>query len=221
MPRLLSPAAGEHMELPAYYADFLENYSRTHEFWKLERGQVYAEPGNESWEAFDRGDWEESLRLLEMSREGLASYFREAKGRGTVGRRIRIAALPPSAYLQWELHVLRVRDELGEPIHVLLDTEVAALEDQEPLPDIYTMDSDIMYQAVYDASGVLQHAVKYTDRDLVHSCHRLIADLYGQGEPIGEFFHREISPLPPPRPGTHAIPHDYLERTGRPRPPRT
>lgn len=62
MPRPLGSAVGERLELSAYYTDFLKRYERASEFWKLEVGQVFAEPGNESWKAFDRGEWEESLR---------------------------------------------------------------------------------------------------------------------------------------------------------------
>jgi hypothetical protein len=41
------------MELAAYYADFQLHYNQAREFWKLERGQVFAEPGDTSWVAFD------------------------------------------------------------------------------------------------------------------------------------------------------------------------
>jgi hypothetical protein len=65
MSRPLDGAVGQRMDLPAYYADFKKNFSRTRKFWKLERGQTFAEPGDPSWEAFDRGDWEEAMQLLE------------------------------------------------------------------------------------------------------------------------------------------------------------
>jgi hypothetical protein len=221
MSSVLAGAIGARMELSAYYADFLENFAHTREFWKLERGQVFAEPGNESWEAFDCGDWQESMRILEKSREHLGSYFRENAARGTQTRRIRIVSLPPTPYLQWELHVLRLRDELGEPMRILLDLDVVDLEDQGPLPEIYTMDTEVMYQAVYDGHGVLEHAVRYTDKTLVSRCRDFIAGLYGRGEPIGEFFQREIAHLPQARPEWPAIPHDYLERARRPRPIRS
>ena len=74
MPRPLDGAIGERMDLPAYYADFQENYARTRNFWKLERGQVFAEPGDASWEAFDRGDWDEAMNLLEKRRPDLVDY---------------------------------------------------------------------------------------------------------------------------------------------------
>jgi len=221
MPSLLARAAGERMEISAYYADFQENYARAGEFWKLERGQVYAEPGDVSWEAFRRGEWDESMRLIEERRADLIDYFRVTAARGTVSRRIRIVSLPPSGYLQWELNVLKVRDEAGGPIRVLLDADIADLEGQGQLPDIYTMDTEVMYQAVYDENGVLEHALRYTDKLVVARCRDFIAGLYARGEPIGTFFEREIAPLPAPRSAESAIPHDYLELVGRPRPIRS
>jgi hypothetical protein len=220
MPRPLGDALGERMELPEYYADFRDNYVRSREFWKLERGQLYAEPGNASWVAFDGGDWEESMRLLEQRREDLMQYHQEIAAAGTTNRRIRIVSLPVTPYLHWELYLLKVRDETGELIRVLQAPAVAELEEQGPLPDIYTMDRNVMYQAVYDEHGVLEHALRYTDGATVSRCRDFIADLYARGEPISDFFKREIAPLPPP-PGGHVLPRDYLERTGRPYPIRS
>jgi hypothetical protein len=221
MPRPLGDAAGERLALPAYYADFEQNFAHAREFWKLERGQVFAEPGNASWEAFASGDWEESLRRIEDLREDLRKYHQETAAAGTSTHRIRIVSLPPTAYIQWELYVLRLRDETGGPIRILQAADVADLEDEGPLPDIYTMDRDIMYQAVYDEHGVLEHALKYTDQELVSRCRDFIARLYARGEPISSFFEREIAHLPPPRPTQPAIPADYLEQTGRPGPIRS
>ena len=221
MPRPLGDAVGERMELAAYYADFQRNYSKAAEFWKLERGQVYAEPGDASWIAFNTGDWDESLRLSEDRREDLDQRYQANARAGRISRRIRIVSLPVTPYLQWELHLLRIRDETGGPIRILLDAAVADLEDQGPLPDIYTMDHEVMYQAVYDDHGVLEYALRYTDKDLVGRCRDFIADLYARGEPISDFFQREIAHLPPPRPAELVVPNDYLERTGRPHPIRS
>lgn len=214
MPRPLGGAVGERMELDPYYEDFEQDYFRAREFWKLERGQDYAEPGEVHWQAFNRGDWAESMRLLEARREGLARFHQEDATRGMTVRRVRIVALPVTPYIQWELHSLKIRDEIGTPIRILLDTEVADLEDQGPLPDIYTMDRRVMYQAIYNEDGVLKHALKYTDGELVSRCRDFIADLYDRGEPIGSFFEREIAHLPPPQRTGPALPADYLERTG-------
>jgi hypothetical protein len=221
MPRPLGDAVGERLELSEYYADFQRNFRRTREFWKLERGQVFAEPGDASWEAFDAGDWDEAMRLLEERREDLKRYHKENAAAGTQTRRIRIVSLPVTPYLQWELHLLKVRDEAGGPIRILSASAIADLEDQGPLPDIYTMDDTVMYQAVYDDRGVLAYALRYTSRPLIARCRGFIAGLYRRGEPIASFFAREIAHLPPPHPLAPAIPQDYLVRTGRPRPIRS
>jgi len=221
MSRLLGDAVGERLELPEYYADFAQGFAGAREFWKLERGQTFAEPGNPSWEAFGRGDWVKSMALIDNLREDLKEYHRETEAAGTSTYRIRVVSFPLTSYMQWELHVLRMRDETGGPIRILLDSEVADVEDQGPLPDIYTMDRDVMYQAVYDEHGVLGHALRYTDRALVGRCRDFIAELYARGEPISDFFAREVASLPPPRPGKPILPSAYLKRTGRPQPIRS
>ena len=134
MPSPLGDAVGERLELREYYADFRQNFSRTREFWMLESGQDFAEPGNASWEAFNRGEWAASLRLVEDLRTDLKEYFRELQAAGTSTYRIRIVSLPLTPYLQWEFHVLRLRDEAGEPMRILLDSDVAAAEDQGRCP---------------------------------------------------------------------------------------
>jgi hypothetical protein len=221
MPRPLDGVVGERMELPAYYADFEANFSHARKFWKLERGQAFAEPGDASWEAFDRGDWDEAMRLLECRRADLVNYHEETAAAGTSTYRIRIVSLPLTPYLQWELNLLRIRDETGGPIRILLDSQVADLEDEGPLPEIYTMDSTVMYEAVYDDHGVLECALRYTDTALVGRCRDFISGLYRRGEPIGDFFRGEVAHLPPARPAKPAIPQDYLTQTGRPGPIRS
>jgi hypothetical protein len=221
MSRPLDDAVGERLELPEYYADFQRNFRRAREFWKLERGQVFAEPGDASWEAFDAGDWNEAMRLVEARREDLKRYHEENAAAGIKTRRIRIVSLPVTPYLQWELYLLKVRDESGGPIRILPTSAIADLEDQGPLPDIYTLDGTVMYQAIYDERGVLENALRYTGQAQVRRCRDFIAGLYDRGEPIRSFFEREIAQLPPPGPVASVIPRDYLARTGRPLPIRS
>lgn len=221
MAKPLGGAGGRLMTVEDYYADFQRNFAATREFWKLERGQQFAEPGNTSWEAFDRGDWDESMRLLEKYRDDLVEYFQKVAAAGTRTRRIRIVRLPLTPYLQWELNVLKVRDEIGNPIRVLPVDGVRDLEDQGPLPEIYTMDDKVMYQAIYDEKGVLEAARRFGDPTLVRRCREFIMELYQQGEPIGEFFRREVAHLPPARPTCPPIPPNYLQEKGRPGPIRS
>jgi hypothetical protein len=217
----LSGASGTLMKLPEYYADFEKNFWQASDFWKLERGQVFAEPGDASWEAFYRGNWPDAMFLLDDRRADLKKYHDETSGCGPSTRRVRIVSLPLTPYLQWELELLKIRDETGGPVRILDAAKVAELEQDGPLPEIYTMDTSAMYEAIYDDFGVLQNARKFTDESLVRGCRDLIAGLYDLAEPISSFFEREVAKLPPPAMGDPVIGLDYLQETGRPGPIRS
>jgi hypothetical protein len=198
---LLDGAVGERMELDAYYSDFEKNFWATTEpgFWKLERQQFFKEPGNESWVAFAKGDWQESLQILEAGRQDMVDYYRKAVERGFITHRVRVVELPIIPYLQWELHVLRMRDALGGTVRVVGPDQVAEFEHNAPLPEIYTLGTTLMYQAIYDDDGVLESARRFVDRDLVMRCQRFIQGLYEVGQPLQPFFASHVAVLPPPR----------------------
>ncbi|MGP3967401.1 DUF6879 family protein [Streptomyces sp. 6N223] len=200
MSSLLDGATSELMPLDAYYADFEAHFWHSADlgFWKLERQQTFKEPGYDSWVAFARGDWEESLRLLEAGRSDMAGYHRKAERHGFTPRRIRVVQEPLSAYMQWELQALRIRDECGGPVRVIDVDKVADFEADGPLPEIYTLGSRVMYEAVYDERGVLEAARKYIDRDLIRRCQKFIEDLYHAGEPLADWFAEHVAHLPPP-----------------------
>lgn len=220
MPESLDNAAGERMDLDDYYADFERHFWHVKEFWKLERGQTFAEPGDESWQAFNSGDWGLSMRRLAERRSDLLDYHRQASQAGVATWRIRVVEKPFSAYLQWELNLLKIRDETGGPIRILDVAEVAEFEEEGPLPEIYTLDDQVMYQAIYDDQGVLAYALKYNDPDLIRRSRQFIRRLYDRGELISSYFAREIAGLPPARPES-PLPSGYLIETGRPRPIRS
>ncbi len=202
MPDLLAGAVGDTMALPDYYVDFERHFWAIDAtgFWKLERQQFFQEPGYDSWEAFARGDWAESLRLLEAGRADMAAYHRRIADHGFTACRVRVVEEPITAYLQWELHALRIRDECGGPVRVVGPEQVKPLEDSGPLPEIYTLGSAVMYQAVYDEHGILAAARRFTDPDLISRCRQVITDLYHQGEPLADVFTRSVAGLPAPGP---------------------
>jgi hypothetical protein len=213
--------AGERMAVADYYADFERSFWQAGSFWKLERGQTFAEPGNASWEAFDAGDWEKSLHLLEADRPGLLEYHERVAALGFTPRRVRIIEHPIVPYLQWELHALAIRDECGGPVRVLPAAEVAGLEADGPLPEVHTVGDDLMYIPVYDRNGVIEAAYRFADRAAVGRCRALITGLFERAEPMADFFRREVAVLPPPPIGQRALPARYLELSGRPKPIRS
>lgn len=190
---------GVLLDLDAYRAEFGEHFTRAREFWKLERGQHFAESGSASWEAFARGDWQESLRLTRARRSEFAGYQQRALARGMTSRRVRVVALPPSTYVQWEMGVLLLRDEYGHRTRVVLDTEITEIEGLGQVPEIVTLDDTVLYQVVYDADGAAHHAVRWSDPELVAQRREVLIGLYELcAEPVAAFYAREIAPLLPP-----------------------
>ncbi|SFY53274.1 DUF6879 family protein [Streptomyces sp. F-1] len=198
---LLGASHGEKLELDAYREDF-----RRRDFavdgwdsWKLERRQHFREPGDPSWEAFARGDWPEALRLIEAQRAGLLDLSRLAARHRCRPLRVRVVEPPLTPYLQWELHLLRVRAECGELIRVIGPEHVAAYEDTGPVPELITLNDDTVYEIRYDTEGVLEGAVRYVDTATRNRVAARIENLYALGEDIGTFFGRDVAHLAPPR----------------------
>lgn len=197
---LLVGATGERMALPRYLADFEREFWAIEQgdFWKLERQQTFREPENASWQAFVRGSWHEAMRLQQASRADLESYYRRISAAGFVTRRVRVIEKPITPYLQWELHILRLRHEYGGRCRVIGPEHVRDLESHESLPEIYTLGRNVMYQAVYDDDGVLVAGIRFDDRALVQRCRDVIRGLYELGEDLSDFFDREVAVLGPP-----------------------
>lgn len=197
---LLDGSDGERMELAAYYADYEEHFWKIDSlgFWKLERQQFFQEPGHDTWDAFAEGDWEESLRRLEAGRPGLEAYFRQVAEHGFAVRRVRVVEEPLTAYMQWELHALRLRERCGAGVRVVGPEQVAPLEASGQLPEIYTLGTDVMYEAIYDERGILEAARRWTDRELILRIQQILAELYEAGEPLADYFDRKVASLPPP-----------------------
>jgi hypothetical protein len=198
---LLGGAVGEHMDLDAYLADFEKQFWETTApgFWKLERQQYFKEPSHESWQAFARGDWPQALHIIEAGRPAMHDYYRKVEACGFATRRVRVVEEPIIPYLQWEMQILRMRDEYGGTVRIINGGQVADFERTAPLPEIYTLGTTVMYQAVYDDEGVLESARRYVDRDLVVRCQRFIQDLFEIGQPMQPYFAEHVAVLPPPR----------------------
>jgi hypothetical protein len=168
------------------------------ESWKLERRQHFREPGFASWEAFARGDWDTALRLIEDEREYLTEFSAKAGQLGIVLYRVRVVEVPINPYLQWELHLLKLRAECGELIRVLTGDQVSAYEADGPLPEMVSLGSSALYHVLYDDAGELTGAVRVTDPSAVATAAELARHLYTQGDDLATFFERVVAPLTPP-----------------------
>ncbi|MCZ7422968.1 hypothetical protein O7605_26035 [Verrucosispora sp. WMMA2121] len=201
MHELLDGDPGELLTLDDYWADFEKRFWKTGPpgFWKLERQQTFKEPNEEGWQAFAAGRWDESLRILDARRPEFEGYYRRIADSGFATRRVRVVREPLTPYLQWELHVLRLRHEYGGLTRVVGPDRVADVEAEDPLPEIYTLGTDVMYEAVYDADGVLEAARRWRNPRVVTRCQEFMESLYHDGEPLDEYFARAVAPLEPPR----------------------
>ncbi|AQA12304.1 DUF6879 family protein [Streptomyces malaysiensis] len=193
-------ARGDSLPLDAYRHDFRERQWTIdgQDSWKLERRQRFREPGFASWEAFARGDWDEALRLIEEERDYLREFSQQVESHRITLFRVRVVEEPIAQYLQWELHLLRLRAECGEKIRVVGPEQIADLERFEPLPELLTLGDHTTYRIRYTDEGILDGAVRFMDDATTARCRELTRDLYDAGEDLAPYFARAVAPLPPP-----------------------
>ncbi|WP_329453627.1 hypothetical protein OG894_44710 (plasmid) [Streptomyces sp. NBC_01724] len=164
---------------------------------KLERGQHFKERGFSSWEAFAAGRWDEALSLIEERREAYVRQAEEAERLGVLQRRLRVVEFPVTPYVQWELHVLRLRVETGDRIRLLDARTITHIEKQCHIPEVVILGDVAMFEVQYD-DGIAAGANHYTAPELIAETSAGFDELYAQGEEYASFFDREISLLPPP-----------------------
>lgn len=201
MRELLDGASGQRLVGDAYLEQFNQDFWEIEEpgFWKLERRQTFRQPRSESWVAFDKGDWEKALRLLEERRPSLEKNYRKIADHHFDTWWVRVAEKPITSYLQWEFHSYQLRAQLGANMRVVGADQVGQFEQDGPLPEIITLGTDVMYELVYDESGLQEGGTRFTDRELIAHWQRFIRDLYAAGEDVRDYFHREVANLEPPR----------------------
>ncbi|MFD9441836.1 DUF6879 family protein [Streptomyces sp. NPDC060006] len=189
----LAGAPGERLLGDAYWSDFEERFWRTGElgFWKLERLQEFQEPTDDSWVAFSKGNWPDALALLAGRRKALTQHYAKLRAHGFETWRIRVVEQPLTEYMQWELRLLLMRDELGGHTRVIDAGRLRSYEGDGVLPELITLGEDVVYRLLYDDNGLQQGGVRYTDRDLVVRCQEFVQRLYSEGEDIRKYLARE------------------------------
>ncbi|MGK5532805.1 DUF6879 family protein [Streptomyces sp. URMC 129] len=196
----LDPAQGEILDQAAYKRDFRERDAevRGHDSWKFERRQHFEEQASPSRDALRRGDWQGALRLMEERRDAHAEAVRRERMRATTFHRVRVVEEPPTPYLQWELHSLRVQAQSGKPIRVVHADKVSALEGAGLLPEVVVLGGKTLYSIAYTAEGVPDGAVRFTDPGLIKGWEHFVRALYAEGEDVVRYVDRCIAHLPPP-----------------------
>ncbi|MFI6883892.1 DUF6879 family protein [Streptosporangium canum] len=187
------------LNVDAYLADFWPYFHQIGQlngaFWKLECRQSFREPGNPSWEALAREDWDEALRIIAETTDEIRAPVLEASR--VPMHRLRVVQRPYTPYLQWELQFIRVRAEAGERIRVLDAGALGDGRDLCRLPELVILDSSVMYEVLYDDSGTLSGARKILDTGVIESCRREVAELFSRGEDLPAFLGRDQAVVPP------------------------
>ncbi|MDA0565542.1 hypothetical protein LG943_14630 [Streptomonospora sp. S1-112] len=190
------PAAA--LDLDTYLADYRREYAGGGVTWKLDRLQTLRKPGDPSWEAFAAGDWARARELTEKDRPRADAMAAKGGEAGTETRRIRVVEHPVSPYLQWEMQFLRMLAEAGQQIRVVAAAQVGRWEHERILPEVVAVADRALYLVRHDSSGKAFGAWRIGDRDVISSSLIELDALFRAGEPLLEYFHREIAPLPPP-----------------------
>lgn len=201
-------ASGLRLSRADYLARFREEYPRCSQVDKLEAGQRFREPGYAPWEAAQRGNWGEALRLAEEERPTLARQYEEATAQGRSLRRVRLVELPPSDYVLWEMSILRLRAELGEEIGVITSAGITATDGwpgsnrssmQHPppahMPELVVLGATALYELRYTQEGDLDGALRHTDPELIDGCRQEIGQLLTESEELLAFHDRVTAPL--------------------------
>ncbi|GAA2097133.1 DUF6879 family protein [Actinomadura alba] len=190
---------GDVLDRAAYHEDFAKHsVGLSGVLWKLERAQTFREPGDSSWEAFIAGDWQRALAILDGEREAIRADAERNAQSGLEIRRLRIVESPISPYLQWEVHSLRMLAEEGFDLRTLDVSQVSDLECDEQLPEVVVIGDRVLYEVRYDAQWKPIGARRIDDVGVIGQTCEEISWLYGTGEPLLQYFDREIAPLPPP-----------------------
>lgn len=199
MSDLILELSGEELPLDDYLTDFEERFTSkdNRPCWKLERRQEFVEQGSASYDAFRRGDWEQSLKLLEERRPDIHRYYTSAATRGIQAYRVRVVEKPISRYLVWQLNSLRQRSELGEHTRVVESNKIARYEHDEQLPEIVGLGDDVAYRVIYDSAGAAERAIRSTNRSEIEHWRRIFTTLYDSGEDMGHFYDRCVANLRP------------------------
>ncbi|MEU6128137.1 DUF6879 family protein [Saccharopolyspora sp. NPDC047091] len=196
---LRASISGDELTLDEYLADFNERFWRPGNTiaWKLERRQTFRQPESPSWNAFNAGDWDRSLRLLEERRPKLRDYFDRVAAHGFSVHRVRVVTEPLSPYLVWELNSLLIRHQAGAAVSIVNADLLEQWERNGPLPEIFVIGPDTVYEVEYDSEGEAVGAIRCIDRATADRWMILIDALDRSGEQIDAYFDRAVAGLRP------------------------
>ena len=174
----------EFNSVESYIDQFWKDCEGIDLLWKLECRQTFREPGVPSWEAWDRGEREESMRLAEEMRPGIREKHATQP---FVSKRVRIVQYPLSEYLEWELELLRIRAEEGDDIRIV-DVSHESQSSLLSLPEVVGLGNGVLWHVLYSDRGELVGGRKLSDTQTVDACRSEFQGLFEQGMAVGSLF---------------------------------
>jgi hypothetical protein len=98
---------------------------------------------------------------------------------------VRIVERPVSAYLQWELHALKISDESGLLVRVLDASKISDLERDHPLPELVIVGHQVLFEVRYDEHHwAAQGARRIDDPGVMEQAAAEMARLWAMAEPL-------------------------------------
>jgi len=150
---------------------------------KVERRQSYNQAGDESFEAFRRGDLRTASRLLREELETQREMYSSAAARGVDLVRLRLVEEPLSDYLRYyEIPSYFVSQELGERIFFASPDPM-----QDELPDCIVFDASVMFVNTYDGLDRLAGAIEVTSAQEIARHTELAEHLLADAQSLSEF----------------------------------
>jgi hypothetical protein len=154
-------------------------------FLKVERRQSYNQAGDDSYEAFRRGDFETAAKLLEQGLLGQSVMYAAAQERGVELVRLRLVEQPLSDYLRhYEIPSYTVSEKLGE--RIVLSTVDRRSDD---LPDCIVFDEEVMFVNAYDGLNRLVGAIEVRDGEQIAKHIALAERFLAAGTSLQAFVH--------------------------------
>lgn len=178
-----------------YLKDFYSEYNIIkRQLYKLEVGQSFMEPDNDSWVLANNGDWDEAMQIAQN--DGEADNKRADPPAPSY--RVRIFELPLTPYLIWELNYLKYRNRFVNNCRFLCLSDVP--KDLKLLveKEIVTIDTNVLYEVHYTSSGELAGATKETDLKTISDVVKKIEQLYEIGITFDDFAEYYLSKAPIP-----------------------
>ena len=154
-------------------------------FFKVERLQAYAEPGDPSYEAFLRGDMESAVAHLEERIGGEAELFLDMCRRHFQYVRLRMVELPLTPYLRYEFKSYPIGARYGQRVVVLNLEDGDNRATFSDVGELMVFDDFACMIHDYDAEGLMKGTWIIEGKDGVAPYVELVNRLEERSVPLG------------------------------------